>query len=390
MRKVAIVGVGQTPVKEHWDSGLRELAANAVLDAMKEAGIQQAEALFVGNMLGGYFSDQSNLGALIAECSAIEPNEAFTVEAACASGAAAFRQAVLAVASGSVDTAIAVGVEKLTEHSDVSPANGLATAADADYEAAMGLSFVAINALLMRRYMYEYKCNKSDFSGFVINAHKNAIHNKNAMFKNAITIEEYSRAKLIADPINLLDSSPVADGSAAVVVSSVDNLRRFSSKPVLVSACEVGTDTIALGKRSNPLRLKAVEQSTARAFQTAGIQRKDINLLEIHDAFSIMTALALEAGGFAGPGKSLALANNGEISPRGQLPLCTFGGLKARGHPVGATGIYQIVEAVIQLRGEAPAPLQVPEPRYALTQNIGGSASVTITSILERMKPQRG
>lgn len=390
MRKVAIVGVGQTPVREHWDSGLRELAVNAVLEAMKEAGIQQAEALFVGNMLGGYFSDQSNLGALIAEYSGIEPKEAVTVEAACASGAAAFRQAVLAVASGSVDTAIAVGVEKLTEHSDVSPANGLATAADADYEAAMGLSFVAINALLMRRYIYEYKCDKSDFSGFVINAHANAAYNKNAMFKNAITMEEYARAKLIADPINLLDSSPIADGAAAVVVSSVDNLEKFSSKPVLVSACEVGIDTIALSKRSDLLRLKAVEQSTARAFQTAGIQQKDIDLLEIHDAFSIMTALALEAGGFADRGKSLALANNGAIRPHGRLPLCTFGGLKARGHPVGATGIYQLVEAAMQLRDEAPAPLQVPEPRYALTQNIGGSAAVVITNILERMKSRKG
>ena len=386
MRKVAIVGVGQVPVREHWDRGLRELAVKAVLEAMKEAGIQQADALFIGNMLGGYLSDQSNLGALIAEYAGIEASEAVTLEAACASGAAAFRQAVLAVASGSVDTAIAVGVEKLTEHSDASPANGLATAADADYEAAMGLSFVAINALLMRRYMYEYKCDKSDFAGFVINAHKNAAHNKNAMFKNTITTEEYAKAKLIADPINLLDSSPISDGAAAVVVSSADNLGKFSSKPVLVAACEVGMDTVALSKRSNLLRLKAVEKSTARALQTAGIQHKDINLLEVHDAFSVMTALALEASGFADWCKGLTLANNGEIRINGRLPLCTFGGLKARGHPVGATGIYQLVEAAIQLRGEAPAPIQVPGPRYALTQNIGGSASIVITSILERMK----
>ena len=386
MRKVAIVGVGQVPVREHWDSGLRELAVKAVLEAMKDAGIQQADALFVGNMLGSYFSDQSNLGALIAEYAGLEVNEAVTVEAACASGAAAFRQAVLAVASGSVDTAIAVGVEKLTERSDVSPASGLATAADADYEAAMGLSFVAINALLMRRYMHEYKCKKNDFAGFVINAHENAAHNKNAMFKNTITTEEYAKAKLIADPINLLDSSPVSDGAAAVVISSVDNLEKFSSKPVLVAACEVGMDTITLSKRSNLLRLKAVEKSTARAFQTAGIQHKDIDLLEVHDAFSIMTTLALEASGFVDWGKGLMLANNGEIRINGRLPLCTFGGLKARGHPVGATGIYQIVEAAIQLRGEAPAPIQVSDPRYALTQNIGGSASIAITSILERIK----
>jgi len=386
MRKVAIVGVAQVPVREHWDSGLRELAAKAVLDAMKDASIQHADALFVGNMLGGSFSDQSNLGALIAEYAALEVNEAVTLEAACGSGAAAFRQAVLAVASGSVDTAIAVGVEKLTEHSEVSPANGLATAADADYEAAMGLSFVAINALLMRRYMYEYKCDKSDFAGFVINAHKNAVHNKNAMFKNTITTEMYTKAKLIADPVNLLDSSPIADGAAAVVVTSVENLKKFSSKPILVVACEYGIDTIALSKRTNPLRLKAVEKSTARAFQVAGITHSDIDIFEPHDAFSIMTTLALEAAGFAEWGKATKLANEIEIGINGRLPLSTFGGLKARGHPVGATGMYQIVEAALQLRGEAPEPIQVPDAHYALTQNIGGSASVVITSILGRVK----
>ena len=387
MRKVAIVGVGQVPVREHWETGIRELAANAVLNAMNDANTQQAEALFVGNMLGSYFSDQSNLGALIAEYSALELNEAITVEAACGSGAAAFRQAVLAVASGSVETAIAVGVEKLTEHSDISPANGLATAADADYEAAMGLSFVAINALLMRRYMHEYKCSKSDFAGFVINAHNNAVHNKNAMFRNVITAEMYAAAKLIADPINLLDSSPISDGAAAVIVTAVENVNKYHKTPVLVAACEVGIDTIALSKRANPLRLRAVERSTARAFQVAGITHKDIDLFEQHDAFSIMTTLALEAAGFAEWGKATSLANESEISIKGRLPLSTFGGLKSRGHPVGATGVYQIVEAVLQLRGEAPETIQVPDARRALTQNIGGSASFVVTSVLERYRP---
>lgn len=386
MRKVVIVGLGQVPVREHWDSGLRELAARAVLDAMKDAGIQHADALFVGNMLGSYFSDQSNLGALVAEHAALDVTEAVTLEAACGSGAAAFRQAVLAVASGSVDTAIAVGVEKLTEHSDVSPSNGLATAADADYEAAMGLSFVAINALLMRRYIHEYKCDKSDFAGFVINAHQNAVHNKNSMFKSSITADMYSTAKLIADPINLLDSSPISDGAAAVVVTSADIANRFDSIPILVRACEVGVDTISLATRTNPLRLKAVERSTARAFQVAGIRHRDIDVFEAHDAFSIMTTLALEAAGFAEYGKATKLANTAEIGIQGRLPLSTFGGLKARGHPVGATGIYQIVEASLQLRGQAPDPIQVPDARCALTQNIGGSASFVVTSILERMR----
>lgn len=384
MRKVAIVGVGQVPVQEHWDSGLRELGVKAILQAMQDANIQQTEALFVGNMLGSYLSDQSNLGALLADYAGLDVNEAVSVEAACGSGAAAFRQAVMAVASGSVDTAIAVGVEKLTEHSDLSPTNGLATAADADYEAAMGLSFVSINALLMRRYMYEYKCDKSDFAGFVINAHKNAQHNNNAMFRMPVTPEKYSKAKLIADPINLLDSSPISDGAAAVVITSVDNLKNFASKPVLVSACEVGVDTISLSKRSNPLQLKAVTQSTSRAMQIAGVQHNDIDFVEAHDAFSIMTTLALEAGGFANWGQGTKLANDASIGINGRLPLSTFGGLKARGHPVGATGMYQIVEAALQLRHDAPEAIQVPDANRALVQNIGGSASFVVTSVLQR------
>lgn len=386
MRRVAIVGIGQVPVREHWEYGIRELAVMAILNAMDDADIKQVDALYIGNMLGSYLSDQSNLGALVADYAGLDVKESLSVEAACASGAASFRQAVMAVASGKVETAIALGVEKLTEHSDVAPSNGLATAADADYEAAMGLSFVSINALLMRRYMHEYNCNKSDFSGFVINAHHNALHNKNAMFKTRINAEKYAEAKLIADPINLLDSSPVSDGAAAVVISSIDNLKHFKSIPIGISACEVGIDTISLSKRRNPLQLKAVTDSTNRAFQIAGINHKDIDIFEPHDAFSIMTTLALESAGFAAWGCGTKLAKAETIGINGRLPLSTFGGLKARGHPVGATGIYQIVEATLQLRGEAPEAIQVPSPEIAMTQNIGGSASYVVTSILQRMK----
>jgi len=382
MREVVITGVGQVPVREHWESGLRDLAVNAVLGALGDANISNVDALYIGNMLGGNFSEQSNLGALISACAGLDVREAITIEAACGSGAAAFRQAVLAVASGAVDTAIAVGVEKLTEHSDISPSGGLATAADADYEAAMGLSFVAINALLMKRYMHEFGYSKNDFSGFIVNAHENAVHNPNAMFRSRVGIDTYERAKMIADPINLLDSSPISDGAAAVVVTSADKVQGFSKKPVRVRACEIGMDTISLATRKEPLKLRAVEKSTILALKTAGITHKDIDLLEAHDAFSIMTTLALEASGFSEWGKGVEWADSSRIGIQGDLPMSTFGGLKARGHPVGATGIYQIIEAVMQLRGEAPAPIQVDQPRIALTQNIGGSASFVVTSVL--------
>lgn len=385
MREVVISGIGQVPVREHWESGLRDLAVNAVLDSLGDANLTNVDALYIGNMLGGNFSEQSNLGALISACTGLDVREAITVEAACGSGAAAFRQAVLAVASGAVDSAIAVGVEKLTEHSDVSPSGGLATAADADYEAAMGLSFVAINALLMKRYMYEYGHSKNDFSGFVINAHENAVHNPNAMFRSKVSIDAYEKAKMIADPINLLDSSPISDGAAAVVVTSADLAKGNARKSVRVRACEIGMDTISLATRKNPLRLSAVEKSASLAMKKAGVTHKDIDLFEAHDAFSIMTTLALEASGFSELGKGVSWADPAKIGIHGELPLSTFGGLKARGHPVGATGIYQIIEAVTQLRGEAPESIQVDRPRIALTQNIGGSASFVVTSVLEAM-----
>ena len=274
-----------------------------------------------------------------------------------------------------------MGVEKLTERSGITTTAGLVTAADADYEAAVGLSFVAINALLMRRYMHEYHYEKKDFAAFVMLAHRNAVHNPNAMFRNPITPEQYDNAKMIADPINLLDSSPIADGAAAVVILPAEQASS-SPTPIKVLACEIATDSIALHNRQNPLWLGGAERSVGKALRTSGISLRDIDLFEAHDAFSIMTALSLEASGFCEPGSAVRMANNGEFAPGGFLPISTFGGLKGRGHPVGATGIYQIVEAARQLRGEAPPAIQVPEAKIAMAQNIGGSGATVITTIL--------
>lgn len=386
MRDVAIVGIGQTPVREHWDKGVRDLAVDAVLAAMEDAHIERADALYVGNMLSGKLSGQEHLGALIADYAGLEGIEAVKVESACGSAAATLRQAVLAVQSGAVNIAIAVGVEKLTEMTSGCTTNALAMAADSDYEAEMGLSFVAINALLMQRYMYEYGVDKDDFAAFTINAHANAAHNPNAMFRNRITREQYAKAKMIASPINLLDSSPIADGAAAVVIMPADMAFDFSDKPIRVAACEVATDTIALDNRANPLWLRGVECSARKAYRTAGITPEQVRVFEVHDAFSIMAALSLEASGFAEPGTAVRLANEGEITREGRIPIATFGGLKGRGHPVGATGIYQVVEAALQLRGEAPEALQVDDVEYAMAQNIGGSGATVVTTILERLE----
>ncbi len=387
MRRVAIVGIGQTPVKEHWNAGLRELAVDAIWKALADADSQQIEGLFVGNMLSGTLIKQEHLATLIADYAGFQGIEAVKVESACSSGASAVRQAVLAVASGQLNSALALGVEKLTETNTFTTTDGLASAADAEFETAMGISFVALNAMLMRRYMYEYGYQKNDFAPFITLAHQNAQHNPNAMFHMTVTPEMYRNAKMVADPINLMDSSPIADGAAAVLIVPEETVSQYASKPIWVRAIEVGTDTISLDNRRQLLWLTAAEISTRKALQTAGVTHRDIQFFELHDAFSIMSALSLEGSGFVETGQAVRLANNDYFSLNGTLPIATMGGLKARGHPVGATGVYQIVEAVQQLRGTAPAPLQLDAPRYGMCQNIGGSGATIVTTILSSEKP---
>ena len=383
MKKVAIIGIGQVPVREHWDKSVRELGAQALLNALDDADRDEIDGLYVGNMLSGSLSEQEHLGALIADYAGFGGIEAVKIEAACASGAAAFRQAVLAVANGRKKCVAAVGVEKLTEFSGRFTSDALATAADADFETSVGLTFVALNALVMRRFIYENKIARENFAFFPMLAHRNAVHNPNAMFHRAISLEQYRNAKMISDPINLLDSSPISDGAAAVVVVPFDEVGTQDKRAIEVLASEVGTDYLALHDRSELLRLKAAEISTQKALKTTGLSQKEISFFELHDAFSIMSILSLEASGFMSAVEALNKVKDGYFDIDGILPVATMGGLKGRGHPVGATGIYQIVEAVYQLRGEAPEKLQVNNPKYGMTQNIGGTGATVVTTILK-------
>lgn len=382
MREVAVIGIGQTKVDEHWDLSLRELAGEAVLSALTNAGVNSADGLYVGNMMSGAANHQQHLGTYIADWVGLRHAEALHIEAACGSGSAAFRSALFAVASGSIDIAVAVGVEKMTDSPSDEITAELATAADADWEASQGLSFVALNALIMRRYMYEYKWTHEHFAPFSLNAHANGAHNPNARFQEAITENVYKRAPIIADPINLLDASPMGDGAAAAILVPAAMLRRVNgSRIIRVAGSSAATDTISVQNRSDPLWLTAAERSAREAYAQAGIGPIDIDLFEAHDAFTIMAALSLEASGFAPRGQGPRLALDGEIHLTGRIPIATRGGLKARGHPVGATGMYQLVEVVQQLRGEAGGT-QIEGARIGMAQNIGGSGSNILTHIL--------
>ena len=379
MRKVAILGIGQTKIGEHWEKSLREIGGDAAFAAMQDAGVEKVDSLFVGNMLSPIVSGQNQLGTFFADWIGLWKQEAVKIEAACGSGAAAFRAALMAVASGDVGSALVVGVEKMSDKAGRDVTASLATAADADYEVDQGISFVGINALVMRRYMHEFGWKHEDFASFSINSHANAMHNPYARLHEKITLEKFEKSSMVATPINLLDASPTGDGAAAMVIVPAEKVAR--QPRVIVSASAAATDTIAVHSRKDPMFLQAAYLSSKRAYEMAGVTPADIDVFELHDAFSIMAALSLEASGFAEKGQGVRLALDNEISIQGRVPVCTRGGLKARGHPVGATGVYQLVEVVQQLRGEC-GKTQVDDVKIGMAQNIGGSGATILTHIL--------
>jgi acetyl-CoA C-acetyltransferase len=383
MRKVAILGIGQTKIDEHWDLSLREIGGNAAFAAMQDAGMDKVEALYIGNMLSPMVSGQNQLGTFFSDWIGLWGQEAVKVEAACASGAAALRSGLMAVASGDIESALVVGVEKMTDKAGHDVTSALATAADADYEGEQGISFVGLNALVMRRYMHEFGWKHEDFAPFSINAHANAMHNPFARLHQKITLEQFEKSGMVATPINLLDASPIGDGAAAAIIVPAEKVASVKGRPrVVVAGSASATDSIAVHSRKDPMFLSAAYESSKRAYEMAGVTKDDIDVFELHDAFSIMSALSLEACGFAERGKGVRLGLDGEISPRGRVPVCTRGGLKARGHPVGATGMYQVVEVVQQLRGEC-GETQVDGARIGMAQNIGGSGATIVTHILK-------
>lgn len=382
MRKVAVIGIGQTKVAENWDKSIRELAGDAILAALQDAQLSTADAFYLGNMMSSSANNQQNLGAYVTDWVGSRGAESIRVESACSSGAAAFRTAVLAVASGEVNIAVAAAVEKMTDSPGAETTAYLATAADADWEVDQGVSFVALNALIMQRYMHEYGWAHQDFANFSINAHQNAINNPYAMFHMSISQDKFDRSPVICDPITLLDASPIGDGAAAAVIVPMDDLFVAAShNPIMIAGSAAASDTIAVHSRKDPLWLSAAEKSAKQAYSQASVSPKDIDLFEYHDAFTIMASLSLEACGFVERGQAPKLALENEITINGRIPVATMGGLKARGHPVGATGLFQLIEVVQQLRGVSGAN-QVPNAVYGMAQNIGGSGSNIITHIL--------
>jgi acetyl-CoA C-acetyltransferase len=383
MDEVIIAGVGQTEVGEHWEIALRDLAFAAIQEAVRDAGGLRPQALFVGNMLAPSLSRQAHLGALIADFAGLSGIEAVTVEAAEASGGAALRAAYLAVKSGALDIALVVGVEKMTDRIGPSAEEALTSVTDADFESPQGLTPTAQAALLMRRYMHEHGVSSDGFAGFALTAHANAVTNPYAMFRKAITVETYRKAEMISDPLNLFDMAPSADGAAALILTRPDVLLSHGDRPrVRIIGSAIATDTLALHDRRDMLFFEAAQRSAGYALKQARLTLDQIDFFEYHDVFSIYAALQLESTGFAIRGHGWKLAAEGAIGLQGRIPCATFGGMKARGFPGGAAGVYQAVEAVLQLRGEA-GKNQVPGARIGMIQSLGGPAATAVTHLFQ-------
>ena len=315
MSEVIIAGIGQTEVGEHWDIGLRELAFAAIQDAVNDAGGLKPQSLFVGNMLAPNLSNQAHLGVLLADYAGLLGIEAVTIEAAGASGGAALRQGYLAIASGMVDVALVVGVEKFTDQVGSGVETALATASDSDFEAVQGMTPAAQAALLMKRYMHEYEVPKDGFAGFALTAHANGVANKNAMFRKAIKPETYAKAEMVSNPLNMFDMAPNADGAAAIVLTRRDLLpSNFSHPLVKIAGSASSSDTLALHDRKDMLYFDTAQISAGKAMKQVGAVLDNIDLFEYHDTFSIYAALQLEAVGFAIKGKGWKLAADGCIA----------------------------------------------------------------------------
>lgn len=375
---VSIVGLGQIPVQKRNPASLRQMGVEAVRWAMHDAGVDTVDAVFVGNMLADELQGQKHIAALIASEAGLRGVEALQVRAATATGAAALRMAYFAVASGSANLAVALGVEKM---SDGDPVPALAKALDAETEVPSGATLLSQNAHIMQTYMDTYTVPVEAFTNFALNAHNNARTNPNALFQNkAVTAEDINASRVIVPPMRLYDAAPICDGAAAVVLARTDEAKKISPYAVRVLSSSVATDWFALEDRANPLDLYAVQRATWQALGDSDMTLKDIDFFEAHDAFTIMTCLALEAIGFTERGQGWRMAAENRIGLDGDLPLCTFGGLKARGHPIGASAIYQTCEIALQLTGRA-GPNQVKNAECALLLSIGGVASTVISHV---------
>ncbi len=385
MREVAVIGVGMNPHwGELWALSVRQVFVEAALRAIDDAGVDHIDAMYVGCMSGGLFAGQEHLGSMLADYLGMAGIPGTRVESACASGGLAFRQAFIDVASGMSDIVMAGGVEKMLDVDGGEATYALATAADQEYECFHGVTFPGLYAMIARAHMHKYGTTREQLAQVAVKNHRHGAKNPRAQFPFETTVEGVTGAVMVADPLTIMDCSPITDGAAAVILCPLEMARdKFKNHPLIqVIGSGHATDNIALHDREDLTWLKAVELSGQRAYEMAGKSPADIDVLEVHDCFTIAEICATEALGFFEPGKGGTAVEAGETTFGGKIPVNTSGGLKSKGHPVGATGAAQIVEITEQLRGVSGAR-QVKGAKLGMTQNMGGSGGSSVCHILE-------
>lgn len=383
MKEVAVIGIGMIKWGELWDQSLRDIAVKAALNCFEDAGTDRVDSISIGCMSSGLFNGQEHIASMIADYLGKRYIPSVRVESACASGGFAVKSSFMEVASGMSDYALAIGVEKMTDVSGSEATYGLATASDYDYEAFHGINFPGLYALMAKAHMDRYGTTREQLAAVAVKNHLNGSKNPNAQFQFPIDTEMVLKSPRIADPLRLLDCSPITDGAAALLLTTVAEAKKLNKQPlVVISGIGSATDTIALAQRKDITKLEAVTKALQRALKMAGKTLEDINFAEVHDCFTIAELLIMEAFGIVKEGESGKAVVDGLTALDGEFPINPSGGLKSKGHPIGATGVAQIYEVVSQLRGQSEQR-QIKGVKTGLAQNMGGSGGSSIVHILE-------
>lgn len=377
-----IAGAGLTKVGDHWNKSILDLAVDAATAALKDAGIATPDQIIIGNMFSGFSSSQESLGAMAADALRLWGVPAFKVESSGASGSMALHVADSLVKSGQANSALVIGVEKMRDLEPSEAARATSLGESSEYVQFFGISQTALGALITQLYMQEYEVTRDELSCFPVIAHKNAVTSEHAQFRKAVSIADVSRSMPVSDPLRLLDCAPVGDGAAAVVLSNDDGM--VKDPAIEIAASAASTDSANFYQRDDMLEFMATRRAVTKALSLAGISVRDIDFAEINDSYSAVAGLSVEALGLSKMGEGARDARDGKFDIKGKVPISTYGGLKGRGNPVGATGIYQIVEAYHQLVGKAKAN-QVVDAKIGLTHNMGGIDSAAVVHILRRI-----
>lgn len=383
--KIAIVGYDMTDFGDLYDLGIADMSNKAINGALKSAGMlsREVDALYVGNASSGQFLGQEHLGCLIASESGIYA-QSMSIEASGASGAAAMRIASHGIFTGYMNKVVVVGVEKMTSFTKSEDTQeALATSLDTIWESSMGGTLPGNFALMAKAHMRKYGTTKEQMAQVAVKNHDNARMNPRAQFKNKLRVESVLSSKLLADPIHILEGCAASDGAAALVLMAPDVAESYDSEPIYLRASKQTHDYLAIHQRSSLSELKSVKNAADAGYKQLQISAKDISFAEIHDVYTIAEIMAIEGLGFVKPGEGGKATEEGRTAIDGDIPVNTSGGLKARGYPIGASGVAQVIEIMDQFKGKA-GERQIKDIEWGLTQSMGGAGGTSVLSFFSR------